>query len=86
MKRLMVAVVGAAALALAGCGGENDNCKDACAALSSCNLQSSGIDCSDNCGDDENRKACAECVNRVAPEACNNVAVECAPVCGGVQF
>ena len=86
MKRLMVVVAVAAAAALAGCGGENDNCKDACAQLSSCNLQSSGISCSDDCGEDENLKACAECVNRVAPEACNNVAVECAPVCGGVQF
>ena len=86
MKRLMVARVVVAAAALAGCSGDNDSCKDACAALSGCNLQSGGINCADDCGDDDNRKACAECVNRVAEEACNNVAVECAPVCGGVQF
>ena len=84
MKRLMAAVV--MVVGLAACGGENDNCRDACAALSSCNLQSGGIDCSDDCGDEENLKACAECINRVAPDTCNSVAVDCAPVCGGVQF
>ena len=86
MKRVMVVVAVVLGAALAGCSGNNDNCKDACAALSSCNLQSNGISCSDNCNDDDNLKACAECVNRVAPDACNNVEVECRPVCGDVQF
>jgi hypothetical protein len=86
MKRLMVAVVVMAAAAFAGCSGDNDNCKDACAALAGCNLQSGGLNCSDDCGDDDNQKACAECVNRVAEEACNSVPVDCAPVCGGRPF
>src|SRR5215470_5679876 len=60
VKSWWMACVAALGVALAGCGA-SASCKEACDKLQTCNLNSSGFSCDQNCMSPDN--TCAQCLN-----------------------
>ena len=64
---------------LSGCGGDA-NCKNACDAVTSCGLKTSGLSCDSTC----DQGGCAACVSSAS---CSDIeSGKCATDCPGVSF
>jgi hypothetical protein len=73
--------VAALGVALAGCG-SSASCKDACDKLQTCNLNSSGFSCDQNCGTPDS--TCAQCLNG---NSCSDItAGKCTSSCTEATF